>query len=188
VPNASGKDGRSFLSNARIPDDLIEVGRIVGTHGLAGQLRLRLFNPASKLWTSDEELYVVPPIAQTGTWVRLQNIRINDSNGVASFREIKGLAMAKSLKGASLHSRRQWLRDASPGQIFLTDLIGLRLTDATGNEIGSLGEIRQAGGHEFFVVQGRADILLPAQTEFASVDLVNGVATLGFSLGPESLT
>jgi 16S rRNA processing protein RimM len=187
VHSASGEDGRSFPSNARIPDDLVEVGRIVGTHGLAGQLRLRLFNPASKLWTSDEELYVAP-MGQAGIWVRLQSIRINDANAVAGFKEINGLGMAKTLKGSSLHAHRQWLRDASPGQFFLTDLIGLRLTDATGNEIGTLGEIRQAGGHEFFVVKGQADILLPAQTEFASVDLVNGVATLGFSLGPESLT
>ena len=161
----------------------LEVRRVLGPHGLAGQLRLQLFNPASPLWADGEQVYASRS-DQLGVWLRLEAIRINGGHAVARFERIVSLSAADALKGSTLFADRQRLEEAAPGEVFLSDLIGFRLHDAAGRDLGRLSEIRQAGNLEFFMVEGPFDILLPTHTEFASLDQVKGVATLGFELEP----
>jgi ribosomal 30S subunit maturation factor RimM len=114
----------------------------------------------------------------------LEAIRLNGSHAVAKFERIASVSAAEALKGTTLLADRNHLQAVSPGGVFLSDLIGFKLVDAAGRDLGHLAEIRQAGSLEFFMVEGPFDILLPTQTEFASLDQVKGVATLGFELEP----
>ena len=163
----------------------LEVGRVLGPHGLAGHVRLHLFNPASPLWTRGEKVYLSQP-GNSGSWLELMAVRIKGGQAVATLSGINSLAAAEAVKGAMLLADRTHLEQAAPGEVFLADLLGFRLLDSAGRDLGRLSEVRQAGSLEFFVVEGPFDILLPTQTAFASVDLAKGVATLGFELEPES--
>jgi 16S rRNA processing protein RimM len=162
----------------------LEVGRVLGPHGLSGQLKLQLFNPGSPLWTHGERVYL-SGAGKPGIWLELMAVSIRGGQALATFNGIESLAAAGALKGSMLFADRGHLAEAAPEEIFLTDLLGFRLLDSTGRDLGCLGEVTQAGKLEFFMVEGPFDILLPTETEFASVDLAKRVATLGFELEPD---
>jgi 16S rRNA processing protein RimM len=167
------------------PTAPLEVGRVLGPHGLVGQVKLQLFNPDSPVWVTGESVYLSRP-GEAGAWLELEAVTVQATRAVAPVRGIGSLAAAESLRGSTLLADRKRLADAAPGEIFLSDLLGFRLLDSAGRELGRLAEIRQAGSLEFFVVEGPFDILLPTHTAFASVDLANSAATLAFELEPES--
>jgi 16S rRNA processing protein RimM len=168
-----------------LPAAPLEVGRVLGPHGLAGQVKLHLFNPDSPIWAAGERVYVTRE-GQAGQWLELKALRMNGGKAVATLSGVGTLNEAQALRGATLLAERGHLEEASPGEVFLADLIGCRLLDSAGRELGRLAEVRQAGSLEFFVVEGPFDILLPTQTVFASVDLTKGLATLAFELEPDA--
>jgi 16S rRNA processing protein RimM len=163
----------------------IEVGHVVGPHGLAGKVKLSLYNPDSPVWAVGERVFMSKAEAP-GVWTELKELSIKGTQGVAQLQGVEGLAAADAARGSTLYAERSDLDQVAPDEVFLADLIGLRLQDATGRDLGRFAEVRVAGNREFFVVDGPFDILLPTQTPFSSVDQAKGVATLGFEFEPEA--
>jgi 16S rRNA processing protein RimM len=52
------------------------------------------------------------------------------------------------------------------GEFFLQDIIGARVVDEDGNELGRLDDILELPAGNVYVVQGEREILIPARPEF----------------------
>jgi 16S rRNA processing protein RimM len=163
----------------------VEVGHVLGPHGLGGKVKLSLYNPQSPLWAVGERVFMSKPDVP-GVWRDLRELSIKGGHAVASLGGVDGLAAAQAARGAILYAERGHLEEVAPGEVFLADLLGLRLLDVKGRDLGKLHEVRVAGNREFFVVDGPFDILLPTETPFSSVDQAKGVVMLSFEFETEA--
>ena len=65
------------------------------------------------------------------------------------------------------------------GRYYISDLIGMRVQDETGAELGRLSDVMQAGGNDVYEVAGGRTFRFPAlKRVLKGVDVENGVMTL----------
>lgn len=158
--------------------EYLEAGRVVGTHGVHGELRLEPWcdGPAflqqfdTLYWQKDKQ-----PVHVKSTRVH-KNLLLLTLEGVATVEQ------ADLLRGRVLCFRRA---DAAPlpaGRYYQQDLIGLRVCDAdTGRLRGTLTAIFQTGANDVYEVrdgQGKT-VLVPAIAAAVDrIDLAQGTLYL----------
>ena len=91
---------------------------------------------------------------------------------------VDGVNAAMVLKGRTVSIARE---DAKlpEGSFFLQDLIGARVVDEAGEEIGTLVEVLERPASNIYVVRGSEEHLIPAVPAFVlHTDAENGVITV----------
>jgi 16S rRNA processing protein RimM len=150
----------------------IEAGRIVNTHGIAGEVKIEVWLDSPQFMKKCGRIYVG-----------------DKAYKITSGREHKGMLLAKlegiddvnaamTLKGREVSIDRA---DAKlpKGAYFLQDIVGARVEDESGKLIGTLSEIMETPASLIYVVQGETEHLIPAVPEFIiKTDAESGVITV----------
>jgi 16S rRNA processing protein RimM len=153
----------------REPDsaaDAVTVGRVVGAHGLDGRLRVRLLggDPGNlrhvpRLWLGQQEGdtgAVEYEVAGVGPGrpgeVRLALVGIDDRD------------TAEAQRGRSVLVSPGDLPGLPEGEYYVYELVGCRVEDAAGREIGTVRGIWETGAPDVLVVEDTdgAEHLIPA--------------------------
>ena len=155
---------------------LIELGKIIGAHGVAGVVKVKMFSVSSWAFKPNTVLYLSgnPLLLQTlevehahlyRQWVRLKIKEVNDRN------------RAEALVGATLMARREQLPPTDQDEYYWFDLIGLNVFDGDERRLGVLEEIITTGANDVYVVRGQnAEVLIPAIGSVVKrIDLLQGV-------------
>lgn len=152
------------------------VGRVVGTHGIRGEIRIRV------LGDGPENLMGLPRVA-LGTGDADEAAR--DFEVEASGRgrpgevrlRLRGVAdrgAAEALRGLWVLAEREHLRPLAEGEHYWFELIGCRVETTAGEPIGSVGEIWETGAHDVLVVEagdGTRRLVPAAQELLKEVDI-----------------
>jgi 16S rRNA processing protein RimM len=149
--------------------DPVEIGIVVGPHGVRGTLRVRAFGQGNHLRKDME-----PVIA--GVKRRISAARetpkgfLVDVDGIASRED------ASSLKGQELLLDRDDLDSPEEGEVYVTDLLGLTAIDDSGEVLGAVNDTFETAAHEVLVVRrGENDIYVPFTLEHVpELDLETG--------------
>lgn len=152
--------------------DYIEAGRIVNTHGVAGEVKIEVWldSPAfmkkfRRLFLGERELQV-------------ESARVQKSFLLCKLRGVDDVNAAMALKGRTVYVAREDAR-LPGGTFFLQDILGARVVDEQGEEIGTLVEILERPASKIYVVRGEEEHLIPAVPAFIlRTDPVNGVVTV----------
>ena len=152
--------------------DYIEAGRIVNTHGVAGEVKIEVWldSPAfmkkfRRLFLGERELQV-------------ESARVQKSFLLCKLRGVDDVNAAMALKGRTVSVAREDAR-LPGGTFFLQDILGARVVDEQGEEIGTLVEILERPASNIYVVRGEEEHLIPAVPAFIlRTDPVNGVITV----------
>ena len=150
----------------------IEAGRIVNTHGVAGEVKIEVWldSPAfmksfRRLFIGERELIV-------------ESARVQKGFLLCRLRGVDDLNAAMALKGRTVSIAREDAKLA-PGEFFLQDIIGARVLDEQGREIGTLVEILERPASNIYVVRGETEHLIPAVPAFiVNTDPENGIVTV----------
>jgi len=119
-------------------DEPIELAAITGAHGVAGEVRLKLFGEG----VDDLRQH---KIFNQGA-LTLKKIRSDNKGGaIARFAEVQGRNAAEKLRGTVLTIPRDALPDLSDGEYYHTDLIGLAVETDAGRAIGCVHSIQNYG-------------------------------------------
>ena len=153
-------------------NDYIEAGRIVNTHGVAGEVKIEVWldSPAfmkkfRRLFLGERELQV-------------ESARVQKSFLLCKLRGVDDVNAAMALKGRTVSVAREDAR-LPGGTFFLQDILGARVVDEQGEEIGTLVEILERPASKIYVVRGEEEHLIPAVPAFIlRTDPVNGVVTV----------
>ncbi|PNU18549.1 16S rRNA processing protein RimM [Geothermobacter hydrogeniphilus] len=150
------------------------LGRVIGTHGLRGDLKIKghpgnqaalLAAPRIYLRQNNagSDCLTVRRIVPGRGWLRV------------SLREIDRIERAEPLVGAEVLVDPASLQ-REDGDLFWFELEGLDVIDAGRGPIGRLEEMFETGAHAVYVVRGRyGEVLIPAVPEFiGAVDLERG--------------
>ena len=151
---------------------LIEAGKIVNTHGVAGEVKIEVWldSPAfmkrfPRLFVGEREYPVV-------------SARVQKSFLLCRLAGVEDVNAAMPLKGRVVFVARE---DAKlpQGTYFLQDILGARVVDEEGREIGVLEDVLERPASNIYVVRGEREHLIPAVPAFIrATDAENGVITV----------
>ena len=150
----------------------LEAGKIINTHGVGGEVKIESWLDTPEFLRSFRRLFV------RGKEVKVLSARVHKGFVIARLEGVDDMNAAMALKGTDISIARE---DAhlSDGAYFLSDIIGSRVVDEEGREIGTLEEIEETPSAPLYTVRGEREYLIPAVPEFIrSVDVENGVITV----------
>lgn len=142
-------------------DRFLEVGEIVNTHGVKGEVKIMPWADSPEFLCQFDTLYL------DGKPVRLRSVRTNKTLVLASLEGVDTVEAAMRLKGKVLSIDRTGVV-LPEGRHFLADLMGLTVLDAaTGEELGVIQDILTPPAHEVYVVGGKGkEYMIPAVDAF----------------------
>lgn len=124
--------------------EFIEIGQIVNTHGIKGEVKL---NP----WTDDinDLLDLDVFYEKDGKPLEVQNSRIHKNVLIIKFRDISTMNDAEKMKGKTLYTEKTPLPE---GRYYIKDLIGLDVIE-NGEKLGVLTDVFNTGANDIYEVK-----------------------------------
>ena len=150
----------------------IEAGRIVNTHGVAGEVKIEVWLDSPQFLKSFKRCFI------DSREVKLLSGRVHKGFLIAKLEGVEDVNAAMALKGRDVFIRRSDAR-LPKGAFFLQDIIGASVVDEQGREIGKLTDVMETPASNVYVVKGETEHLIPAVPEFIlSTDAENGIITV----------
>ena len=147
----------------------LEGGQIVNTHGIKGEVKIDSWCDTPEVLAAIKTLYI------DGTPRRVRSARVHKNCVIAFLDGVDDVNAAMLLKGKTVLINRKDIR-LPKGQVFIADLIGLKVLDAeSGEELGTLENVLTPSIQKVYVVRGQREILIPAVDEFIKeIDVKGG--------------
>ena len=152
---------------------LIEAGRITNTHGVQGEVKIEVWLDSPQFFKSFRRL-----VLDSGEELKVLGEKTHKGFVIARLEGVDDVNAAMRLKGKNVFVRRE---DAAlpKGAFFLQDILGARVVDENGAEVGTLAEVMETPASNIYVVKGESEHLIPAVPEFIKkTDADAGVITV----------
>ena len=129
---------------------MIEYGRVAGSYGVRGWLRVVVDEPA---------ILAAAPVWWIGGVARtVQESRPHSGTLLAKLDGIESPEQAQKFKGKAVEIPRP---EAGEGRYFWDDLVGLEVVNAQGEILGVVKRMFSNGAHDVMELQGERERLLP---------------------------
>lgn len=153
--------------------DYIEVGQIVNTHGVRGELKVQPWCDSAEQFCEIKTLYL------DGAPIRPLTCRIHKGSILITLPDVSDIDSALHYKNKILSARRQDI-PLPEGRYFNAELIGLTVLDAeTGAEVGKIKDVLLYPANNVLVVKDEKEYLIPAVPSIiADTDLEAGTMTI----------
>jgi len=143
-----------------VKKQFIETGKIVGTHGVCGEMRVEVWSDSPETLKALPRLY----FDEGRTEMKLVSRRIHKKMLLLTLEGVDSIDEAEKLRGKRLYLNRDdvKLRD---GQRFIADLVGLTAVDGETKKVyGTLTEVLETGANDVYrIVDGDGhEYLFPA--------------------------
>ena len=142
-----------------MPDQFLECGKIVNSHGIRGEVKIQPWAD------SPEVLCALPALYSYGRKVAIRSARVHKGNVIALLEGVEDVDQAMLLKNKVVCLDRGDLK-LPEGTFFLADLMGLRVIDEAGVELGVLREVLSPSRQQVYVVKGDRELMIPAVPQF----------------------
>lgn len=119
---------------------------VAGAHGIAGEVRLKLF-AESLASLRRHRVFGAGPAVLT-----LKSVRDGPHGAIARFAEVADRGAAEALRGAELSVPREALPPAEDGEVYVADLIGLTAL-ADGVPVGRVVAIENFGAGDLVEIE-----------------------------------
>lgn len=165
-------------------DSLIEIGQIVATHGLRGDVKVRLNSGDPEvLMTVDQVTLRLP----AGDLLDLDIVRKIKHKGqvLLRFKDHESINEAESFIRSQVLVAEDELPELKDGELYWRQLQGLKVVDQVHGDIGILNDIYSTAAHDTYVVEGRfGEVLIPAVKQFIlDINLEVGVVSVSLPDG-----
>lgn len=149
--------------------EFVPAGRIVGVHGIRGELRVLPLEGEAEFLTGFKAFYL------DGQAVAAEGCRVHKGMALLKLSGVEDRTAAEGLRGKELLVRRA---DAHlpKGEYFDAELIGLDVYDGeTGACVGELTKVERYPASKVYTVRGVKEFLVPAVQDafILGVDLEN---------------
>ncbi len=163
------------------PEDPVALAVVVKPHGLRGELTVHHFNADTNGFLKGDRLWLRPR-SGSGRWIEV----VASKGSILSLAGVGDRDAAEGLRGAELVVERADLPAAEDDEVYLHDLIGFRVMDSKGRDLGIFRGLQVGGSTEYFVVDGAVETLLPAAAPLVdSVDAARRIVTLAVEVDPD---
>ncbi len=153
-------------------ENQIALGDIVATHGVAGWLRLKLFNPQGRTIYSTREVELAR--AETRLALAVDEAKPHKAVVLVKLRGVDDMDAAQDLVGYRLWVRQDALAPLGAAEYYYEEVVGFEVVDALGERLGTVTRIWPRQGGDLLVVAAPGkEHLIPAVKEFIrQIDVV----------------
>ncbi len=154
------------------PSDLVELGEIVGTHGICGYVRVRLFNPDSRVLEKADEVFLSKERENLGRY-ELASARRSRAFMLAKLRGADDPEEARRFVGCKLLVRKALLPALGDRQYYHYQLEDLDVVSLRGHRIGRVRRVLATRGQDLLVVHANGkEYMIPLVEEIVpEIDL-----------------
>jgi 16S rRNA processing protein RimM len=151
------------------PDALIAMGRVAGSYGVRGWVKVAPDDGAEEGLTGAGEWWIGADAFKVGA------ARIHGATVVGKLAGIETREQARGLKGRTVAVRRDALPQPEEGKYYLADLVGLEVGNEQGQVLGVVTRTYSNGAHDVIEVAGDRTRLIPwVSAVVKEVDLPKG--------------
>ena len=141
-------------------DEHTWIATIVGVHGIKGAVRARYVTDTPDYYLNEKVLF----LEKAGSLSPLNIIRINQAKNcwIILFEEINSRNDAEVLKGFRLLLHDDQLKPLDPNEVFVHQIIGCRVEDQKGRNLGKITDFMETGANNVYEVsKGSSAFLIP---------------------------
>ncbi|MBC8019359.1 MAG: 16S rRNA processing protein RimM [Verrucomicrobia bacterium] len=159
----------------RDSEELIPVGKIIGTHGIKGQLKVHSYSGNFESLSAARSV-VLKSAGGTLQEFIIKSINANSGKFIIGLTDFDDIDQVKPLVGNELCLKRCQLPKLTDDEYYWSDLIGLQVFTDDGTLLGKIAEIFETGSSDIYVVRNKKrEYLIPAIVDVVKqVDLAGG--------------
>lgn len=150
----------------------LETGKVVGTHGIRGHVRIQPWCDSPDFLCSFKKLY----LDENGLeFLSVNSAKPHGNIVIAAFKGIDTIELAEKYRNRVLYIDRKDVK-LEKGRYFIDDLIGCTVLDVDSNEkLGVLSDVSQTGANDVWhIKRGDNEYLIPNIPEVViNVDIDN---------------
>jgi len=147
-------------------ESLLEIGKIVGTHGLRGDLKIRLNSDGPEALLATEQVFLHLP---SGERLTAKPVRQSVHKGQVLLRlqNYESINQVEHMVGGQVLLPEDQLPGLEEDEFYWSQLKGLQVIDQSRGPIGNLQQMFSTAAHDTYVVKGKyGEVLIPAVTQF----------------------
>ena len=167
-------------------NDYFEIGKIVNTVGIGGEIKVFPVTDDAKRFDLLKEITI---IHQGKTLLKKVNkVRYHRNLVMLKLEGVNDVDAANALRGGVIVVERSQAVPLSENEYYLRDLLGIKVIDENGEEIGTLVDVIFTGANDVYVVrrENAKDLLIPAIGDcILNVDIEGGRMTVRLLEGLE---
>ncbi len=146
-------------------EDLLQVGAITRTHGVRGEVKV--FPTTDDPGRFKKLKKVLLDTGAGTTEMEIESVKFFKQYVILKFAGLDNANDVEKYKGKNLYVTRENAVKLSKDEYFIADLIGIRVFEEDGSEIGELKDVISTGANDVYVVNGSkyGEVLIPAIKE-----------------------
>mgnify|MGYP000794956490 FL=1 len=156
-------------------EDLLQVGIITSTHGVRGEVKLYPTTDDPRRFRRLKE--VVLDTGREKLNLEIEGVKFFKQFVILKFKGLDNINDIEKYRQKSLYVTRKNAVRLQRDEYFIADLIGLKVQDEDGKELGTVKDVIETGANDVYEVEmadGKS-LLLPAIKQcILNVDVENG--------------
>lgn len=157
-------------------EDLLQVGIITSTHGVRGEVKVYSTTDDPRRFRRLKE--VVLDTGREKLNLEIEGVKFFKQFVILKFKGLDNINDIEKYRQKSLYVTRKNAVRLQRDEYFIADLIGLKVQDEDGTELGTVKDVIETGANDVYEVEmadGRS-LLLPAIKQcILNVDVENGM-------------
>jgi 16S rRNA processing protein RimM len=150
------------LVASALPADAVELGRIQDAWGLKGWVRIQPYSADTDALFASRDWFLQPPEARFARGfsvfegcvaLRVAELKAHADGLVARLEGVDDRNLAESLKGCRISLPRSAFPEPEEGEYYWVDLIGLRVVNREGEDLGVVRDLMSTGPTSVLVLE-----------------------------------
>lgn len=160
-------------------ENLLQVGAILDTHGLRGEVKVFPTTDDPGRYDYLEDVILEDKSRKQITLV-VEKVRYFKNLVIVKFKDLDNINDVEQYKKCNLYVTRENAVELEADEYFVADLIGLTAKTDEGEELGQIKDVLTTGANDVYVIDTKeGELLVPAIHDCVQeVDLEAGVMTL----------
>jgi len=156
-------------------NDKLEIGQIVNTRGLKGEVKVNSFSEAQDRFETIDTVLLKNKSEYKE--YKIEKVSYSKNQVMLKLKGVDTIEEAEKLRNLYIYIYRSQLGELPEGTYYIADLIGLDVCLENGEKIGIVDDIFSTGSNDVYVVKDELgkQKLLPAIDEvLKEIDIANG--------------
>lgn len=143
--------------------EFMNVGKIVNTHGIRGELKIMPLTDFPEVrFAKNAELYLFTPDNHS-VLVHVESARLHKNMYIVRLKEYGNINEVEKFKGSIAKVSKENLAELEENEYYFHQIVGCTVVTEEGENLGTISEILTPGANDVWVVKTAAgkEILLP---------------------------
>ena len=180
------RKNRFHKRSTSVPEGHLAVGRILGAHGLRGEVKVESHTDFDSRFASGQQLLIGDDLLLA----KIESSRPHKGVFLVQFNEVTDRVSAEDLLNEWLYIPEEAAMELEADSYWVHDIVGLKVQTESRSQLGEVADVLFTGANEVYIIRpapgvnGDRDLLIPALAEVVrAVDIGGGTLTVRLQPG-----